>query len=99
MPAYVIGEANITRPEQMKDYGPAVMASVQKHGGRYLARGAEPFVLEGGPAHNILMIEFDDVEAAKRWYASPEYQAAKAMRQGASNVRLVLIDSFVKKPA
>jgi len=99
MAAYVIGEAHVIRPELMKDYGPAVMASVEKYGGKYLARGAEPFVLEGGPAHNILMIEFADVETARRWYASPEYQAAKAMRQGNSNVRLVVIDSFVKKPA
>jgi uncharacterized protein (DUF1330 family) len=96
MPAYVIGEAKILDPERMKGYGALVMASVKKHGGTYLVRGAEPHVLEGGPAHNILVIEFADMDAARRWYASPEYQAAKALRQGGSNVRLLLVDSFVK---
>ena len=96
MAAYVIGEAQITKPEAMKGYGPLIMASVKKYGGRYLARGAQPEVLEGGPAHNMLIIEFDSVETARRWYASPEYQAAKAVRQGASHLRLVVVDSFVK---
>jgi len=73
-----------------------VAAAVQKYGGRYLARGATPEVLEGGPANNILIIEFDDMAAAKRWFASPEYAAAKAVRQGSSNLRLILVDSLVK---
>jgi len=83
----------------MKAYGPLIAAAVDKFGGRYLARGAKPEVLEGGPAHNILIIEFDSVEIAREWYASPEYAAARAVRQGASNLRLILVDSFVKDTA
>jgi uncharacterized protein (DUF1330 family) len=96
MTAYVIGEVQITNPAGMKGYGPMVAAAVQQYGGRYLARGATPEVLEGGPANNILIIEFDDVASAKRWFASPEYAAAKAVRQGSSNLRLILVDSLVK---
>jgi uncharacterized protein (DUF1330 family) len=96
MVAYVIGEADIIDPEAMKAYGPLIGAAVAKFGGRYLARGAKPQVLEGGPAHNMLIIEFDSVETARRWYASPEYAKAKAVGQGASNLRLVVIDAFVK---
>jgi uncharacterized protein (DUF1330 family) len=99
MPAYVIGEVEITNPQAMKAYGPLIAVAVDKFGGKYLARGAKPDVLEGGPAHNILIIEFESVEVARQWYASPEYAAAKAVRQGASNLRLVLVDSFVKDTA
>jgi len=98
MPAYVIGEAHVFNPEAMKPYGPMIVASVKKYGGRYLARGARPEVLEGGPAHNILVIEFETADAARRWYASPEYQAAKAVRQGNSNLRLILVEDFIKPP-
>jgi uncharacterized protein (DUF1330 family) len=97
MPVYVIGEAHVFNPEAMTSYGSMVVESVKAYGGRYLARGARPEVLEGGPAHNILIIEFDTAAAARRWYASPEYQAAKAVRQGNSNLRLLLVDSFVKE--
>ena len=99
MPAYVIGEAEITNPEAMKAYGPMIVAAVRKYGGKYLARGARPVVLEGGAAHSILIIEFENAEAARRWYASPEYQAAKAVRQGNSNLRLLLVEDFIKMPA
>ena len=98
MPAYVIGEAEITNPEAMKAYGPMIMAAVRQYGGKYLARGARPVVLEGASAHNILIIEFESAEAARRWYASPEYQAAKAVRQGNSNLRLLLVEDFIKMP-
>jgi len=98
MPVYVIGEAHVFNADAMKGYGPMVVASVKKYGGRYLARGSRPEVLEGGPAHNILIIEFESAAAARLWYASPEYQAAKAVRQGNSNLRLLLVDSFVKEP-
>ena len=98
MPAYVIGEAHVFNPDAMKGYGALIVASVKKYGGRYLARGARPEVLEGGPAHNILLIEFESAAAAQRWYASPEYQAAKAVRQGNSNLRLLLVEDFVKEP-
>ena len=96
MAVYVIGEADIINRDAMKAYGPMVVAAVYKYGGKYLARGARPQVLEGGPAHNILIIEFESAEAARRWYASPEYQAAKALRQGNSNLRLILVEDFVK---
>lgn len=99
MPVYVIGEADVINPDAMKGYGAMVMAAVRKYGGRYLARGAKPQVLEGGPAHNILIIEFDSADAARAWYASPEYQAARAVRQGNSNLRLLLVDDFVKPAA
>jgi uncharacterized protein (DUF1330 family) len=98
MAAYVIGEAEITNPQAMKAYGPMIMAAVNKYGGKYLARGAKPQVLEGGTAHNILIIEFENAEAARRWYASPEYAAAKAVRLGNSNLRLLLVEDFVKQP-
>jgi uncharacterized protein (DUF1330 family) len=99
VPAYVIGEVEIVKPEALKAYGPLIARAVEKFGGRYLARGAKPHVLEGGPAHNMLIIEFADADTARRWYDSPEYAAAKAVRQGATNLRLVVVEDFVKSTA
>ena len=93
MPAYVIGEVRIIDRPALGGYGEMVARSVAQYGGRYIARGAEPFVLEGGPAHNILLIEFPDMETAKRWYGSAEYQAAKKLREGKTNLRLIAIDA------
>ncbi|VCU69788.1 hypothetical protein PIGHUM_01853 [Pigmentiphaga humi] len=92
MPAYVIGEVKILKPDELGAYGRMVAEAVARYGGRYLARGAEPFVFEGGPAHNVLLIEFPDGETARKWYASPEYQAAKKLREGKTNLRLCVIE-------
>ena len=94
MPAYVIGEADIINPDAMKAYGPMIVAAVKKFGGRYLARGARPQVLEGGPAHNILIIEFENAETARRWYASPEYAKTIPLRQQAAESSLVLVEGL-----
>lgn len=99
MPAYVIGEVQILDRKAIDGYGAMVADAVRLHGGRYLARGSAPFVLEGGPAHNILLIEFDTVDAARAWYDSPEYQAAKRVRAGHTNLRLIVIDAPVIPPA
>lgn len=96
MAAYVIGEAEVRRPDALKGYGALVAAAIKAYGGKYLVRGAKPDVLEGGPAHNILIIEFENADMARRWYDSPEYAAAKAMRQGATNLRLIVVDDFIK---
>jgi uncharacterized protein (DUF1330 family) len=95
MPAYVIGEAEILDPIRMKSYAPMVADAVAKFGGRYLARGAAPDVLEGGAAHRMLIIEFPDTATARRWYGSPEYAAAKKIREdGGSRLRLLLIEGL-----
>lgn len=94
MAAYVIGEAEILHPERMAGYGPAVARAVALYGGKYLARGALAEVLEGGSAHRFLIIEFQDIATAKRWFASPEYNEAKKLREGNTRLRLVLVESF-----
>lgn len=96
MTSYVIGEVKILDRAAMQGYGEMIAATVKQYGGRYLARGSEPTVLEGGPAHNILLIEFDTAEAAERWYNSAEYAVAKKLREGHSNLRLILIDGGTK---
>jgi uncharacterized protein (DUF1330 family) len=97
--AYVVGEAEIIHPENMQGYGPLIARSLEAYGGKYLARGAKPHVLEGGPAHNMIIIQFADVETAQRWYDSPEYAAAKEVRRGNSDLRLVIVSDFIKSTA
>ena len=93
MPAYVIIETDIHDPEQYERYKAASPAAVAGGGGRFLARGGELAVLEGDwdPAR-IVVLEFPDLETAKRWYESPGYQEAKQLRDGAANLRMVAVE-------
>ena len=93
MPAYVIIETDIHDPEQYERYKAASPAAVAAGDGRFLARGGELAVLEGDwdPAR-IVVLEFPDLETAKRWYDSPGYQEAKRLREGAASLRMVAVE-------
>jgi uncharacterized protein (DUF1330 family) len=92
MPAYVIVETDIHDPDQYEQYKAASPAAVAGGGGRFLVRGGELAVLEGDwEPTRLVVLEFEDLDAVKRWYDSPEYQAAKQLREGAANLRMVAV--------
>src|SRR5690348_4264181 len=86
MPAYVIVETDIHDPEQYEQYKAASPGAVASGGGRFVVRGGELAVLEGDwSPSRLVVLEFEDLEAAKRWYASDEYQEVmKLRRRGAA---------------
>jgi len=95
MPAYLIVETDIHDPEQYERYKAASPAAVAAGGGRFVVRGGELAVLEGDWSPSRLVVpEFPDLEAAKRWYDSPEYGEAKRLRQGAANLRMVAVQGL-----
>jgi uncharacterized protein (DUF1330 family) len=95
MPAFVIVETDVHDPEQYEQYKAASPGAVAAGGGRFVARGGELAVLEGDwSPKRLVVLEFPDLEAAKRWYESPEYQAAKKLRDGAANLRMVAVEGL-----
>jgi uncharacterized protein (DUF1330 family) len=95
MAAYVIVETDIHDPEQYEQYKAASPAAVAGGGGRFIVRGGELAVLEGDwQPGRLVVLEFEDLDAVKRWYASPEYQAAKKLREGAANLRMVAVQGI-----
>jgi len=60
--------------------------------GRFVVRGGDLAVLEGDwHPSRLVMLEFEDLEAAKRWYESEVYQEAKKLREGAAHLRMVAV--------
>jgi uncharacterized protein (DUF1330 family) len=92
VPAYLIVETDIHDPERYELYKAASPGAVAAGGGRFLARGGELAVLEGDwQPRRLVVLEFEDLEAVKRFYDSPEYRAAKALREGAADLRMVAV--------
>jgi uncharacterized protein (DUF1330 family) len=88
----VIAETNITDPEQYEQYKDASPNAVAAGGGRFLVRGGELAVLEGDwQPSRLVVLEFEDLAAAKRWYESEVYQQAKQLREGAAHMRVVAV--------
>ena len=95
MPAYIIVETDIHDPEQYERYKNATPGVVAAGGGRFIARGGEVAVLEGDwHPKRLVVLEFEDLEAAKRFYSSPEYEEAKRLREGAANLNMVAVQGL-----
>jgi uncharacterized protein (DUF1330 family) len=95
MPAYIIVETDITDPEQYEQYKAASPGAVAAGGGRFIARGGELAVLEGDwRPSRLVLLEFPDLDAAKRFYESEQYQAAKRLRDGAARLNMVAFEGI-----
>jgi uncharacterized protein (DUF1330 family) len=92
MPAYVICDVDVTNPEAYEEYKRLSAIACEAAGGRFIVRGGEVAVLEGDwDPSRIVVLEFPSVDAAKAWYKSKEYQAAKAARAGAAISRFIAV--------
>ena len=95
MPAYIIVETDIHDTEQYKRYQEASPGAVAAGGGRFIVRGGELAVLEGDwQPKRLVLLEFEDLDAAKRFYESSIYQEAKQLREGAATLNMVAVQGI-----
>ena len=93
MAAYVIVEMEITDPVAIEEYRRLAGASVAQHGGRFIVRGGKLDFLEGGwKPERIVVLEFPSMGQAKTWWSSPEYAAARVVRNRAARTRMILVE-------
>jgi len=93
MPAYVIANIRVEDAEAYEGYRAVVPAVITQFGGRYLVRGGRFEALEGDMTlGRVIILEFPSYEDARRWYDSPEYEAAKAIRQGCSFGDVLIVE-------
>ena len=90
---YVVAEITVTDPEAYKQYAATVAPTVAKFGGKYLVRGGQTVAVEGDPpGGRIVVIEFDNLAAARAFEDSPEYQAVAPLRHKAARSRVFLVE-------
>jgi uncharacterized protein (DUF1330 family) len=93
MAAYFIAQLEVTDRETFAAYRARVSETIAKHGGRYLVRGGAITPLEETPPKpRIVVLEFDSVEAVKRWYESEDYAPLADMRRSATNGPVFIVE-------
>ena len=91
--AYVLADVDVTDAQQYEQYKKLSTIAMQAHGAEVCVRGGRTEVLEGDwTPGRMVLLKFPSPEQARAFYGSPEYQAAKAARQGAALMRMVLIE-------
>ena len=92
MKAYWIAHVTVTDPDQYRHYAEAAPEPFRKYNARFMARAGRSEQLEGAGRPRNLVVEFDSFEDALACYNSPEYQAARAKRQGAAEADIVIVE-------
>lgn len=76
MTVYAMVHIDVNNADEYAKYAALAGPAVAKFGGEFLARGGECFHMEGkGRARNVI-VKFKDMETAKEFYHSAEYQEA-----------------------
>ena len=91
---YIIARVTVEDSERYAEYAKGSGAAAQKHGARALVRGGRFEALEGDARARNVVLEFDSYDAARAYYYSPEYQAAREHRLGAAQADILLVEGF-----
>ena len=94
MPAgYRIANVRVTNPDQYAEYRKWSTAAFEAHQAEICVRGGAVEVIEGDwVPERVVIAKFPSVAAAKAFYDSPEYGKARAAREGAAIMRLVIVE-------
>ena len=93
MAAYLIAEIEITDAAAYEGYKPLASAALENYGAKILVRGGAVESKEGGWApKRVVVLEFASMAQLRRFYDSPEYTRARAIRQKASRSKLIFVE-------
>lgn len=91
---YWIAGLDVTDPEGYKEYVAANAEAFRKYGGKFIVRGGRFEAPEGTARSRNVVLEFKDYDTALACYRSPEYVAAKALREDRAEGNLVIIEGY-----
>ena len=94
MSAYVVVQLDFKPGPELDAYRQHAGAAIGKYGGRFLVRGRDKLLTEGGLQRpgKVILIEFESGDAARSWYQSPEYAEALEFREAAMVRELFIVD-------
>jgi uncharacterized protein (DUF1330 family) len=92
MTAYLIARVEVTDPVQYEEYKKLTPAAMEAAGGRFIVRGGEHETLEGeAETRRLVVAEFETMDAARAFYDSVLYRQARAARDGAAKMQMVIV--------
>lgn len=93
MSGYIIAMIDVTDMAVYLEYIKLSPIAVEKYGGKFLTRGGQTTLLEGERmASRMVLIEFPSHDRAVEFYNSPEYTAARNVREGAAITTFVAME-------
>jgi len=89
---YLVAHMRVHDKEGFEKFRQMAGPTIADYGGKVLVREPNPDLKEGNDLGLILVIEFESIEVARKFYDSEKYQAAKAVRELAVDTDLILAE-------
>ena len=91
---YLIAHVKVHDKEKFAEFSQTAMRVISEYGGTVLVRNPTPEVREGQDSGLVIVIEFESIENARKFYESDKYTEAKAVRELASESELILVEGL-----
>ena len=92
MAAYLIVDIAVRDEQTYATYRARVSDQIRQYGGEYLVRGGKLETLEGDwTPKRIVIVRFDSIAAARRWWESEDYAELKAIRQASTETKMIVV--------
>ena len=93
MAVYMLIDVTVCEGDLYAQYIEQVREVVERHGGKYLARGGEVTVLSGDwHPGRVVLIEFPTMDDLRACFASPEYAALAPLRERSTVSRAIIVE-------
>ena len=90
--AYLIAHIRVHDKDAYEKFKTMSGTALAVHQGKVLVRNPSPDVREGKLRGTTIVIEFESLDAARRFYESEGYTAARAIRESAAETDLLLAE-------
>jgi len=91
---YLVAHIRVHDPEVIAEFRRLAMPAIAKYKGKVLVTHPSPDVKEGPENGVAVVIEFEDLDTAQRFYNSDEYTAARAVRETGAETDLILVEGM-----
>jgi uncharacterized protein (DUF1330 family) len=92
--AYLVAHIRVHDKEAFEKFKSLSGPAIADHNGRVLARNPSPDHREGDLRGLTIIIEFENMEAARGFYESEAYTAARLVRETAAETDLLLVEGL-----
>jgi uncharacterized protein (DUF1330 family) len=93
MAAYLIVDISVRDEQTYAGYRARVSDQIRQYGGEYLVRGGRVEQLEGDwKPKRMVVVRFESIAAAQKWWDSDDYAELKAIRQASTDTNMIVVE-------
>ena len=89
---YIVANINVRDKEGFEKFKEMALPVINEYGAKILVRTPNAEAREGKKPGVIVVLEFESIDQARKFYESEGYQAAKTVREKACDTNLVIAE-------